>query len=319
VIQRLRDRSVEPAVLQCCRLASEAVTLTLSDPDGSAPAVLRDEEWSTCVEIRPSSRILRRRPDPRLLRGPSGTDPAIATFITNQYRSTLNSLFATQAQWMNPYLMDARLDENKLLGARLARDCGLETIPTVLTDDRDEWTRAVDVFTHSGRGSVVVKPASAWAALSREDDARLTMFTTRLTKHEALELTDFVRHAPVIVQPYVEKQYELRVTIVDGRPFCCRIDSQASQTTAVDWRRYDIANTPHTAYDLDSAVARRLRDFMNRAGLVYAAIDMIITPAGRPVFVEANPAGQFGWIEDLVGLPISAAIADWLLASDIER
>jgi len=41
---------------------------------------------------------------------------------------------------------------------------------------------------------------------------------------------------------------------------------------------------------------------------------MILTPEGRYVFVEINPSGQYLWIEEETGLPISAAICDFLMA-----
>jgi len=52
-----------------------------------------------------------------------------------------------------------------------------------------------------------------------------------------------------------------------------------------------------------------------RLGLCYGAIDMILTPDGRYVFIELSPNGQYLWIEHETGLPISDAICD-LLAGD---
>jgi hypothetical protein len=37
---------------------------------------------------------------------------------------------------------------------------------------------------------------------------------------------------------------------------------------------------------------------------------MIVTPSGEYVFLEINPQGQYGWMEHLIGLPISPALAD---------
>jgi hypothetical protein len=49
------------------------------------------------------------------------------------------------------------------------------------------------------------------------------------------------------------------------------------------------------------------------SGLVYGTIDLIVTPDNRYVFLELNSAGEYSWIEELTGLPISEAIADYLL------
>ena len=53
-------------------------------------------------------------------------------------------------------------------------------------------------------------------------------------------------------------------------------------------------------------------------GLRYGAIDLIVTPEGRIVFLELNPTGQYLWIEQATGLPISLALAE-LLAGKVTR
>ncbi|MCN0177864.1 hypothetical protein [Salinispora arenicola] len=42
------------------------------------------------------------------------------------------------------------------------------------------------------------------------------------------------------------------------------------------------------------------------------AIDLIVTPAGDHVFLEVSPGGQWAWLEVETGLPIAAAIAEYL-------
>ena len=50
-------------------------------------------------------------------------------------------------------------------------------------------------------------------------------------------------------------------------------------------------------------------------GLIYGAFDCIVTPEGRHVFLEVNPAGQYLWVEAATKLPITAAIVDELSAA----
>ena len=47
--------------------------------------------------------------------------------------------------------------------------------------------------------------------------------------------------------------------------------------------------------------------------LVYSAIDMILTPQGDYVFLEANPSGQYEWIEKITGLEITKSIVEHLI------
>ena len=115
--------------------------------------------------------------------------------------------------------------------------------------------------------------------------------------------------APAIYQRYVEKDYEVRVTVVDDQVLACAIHSQESPQTRIDWRRYDFDRTPHEAIDLDSAISERCLGLTRRLGLVFAAIDLIVEPSGETIFLEINPNGQWGWIEELTGLPIAEKLA----------
>lgn len=47
---------------------------------------------------------------------------------------------------------------------------------------------------------------------------------------------------------------------------------------------------------------------------MYGAIDMRRSPDGAYTFLEINPAGQWLFIEEKTGQPISEAIAAWMLA-----
>jgi D-alanine-D-alanine ligase-like ATP-grasp enzyme len=55
---------------------------------------------------------------------------------------------------------------------------------------------------------------------------------------------------------------------------------------------------------------------MKYFGLNYGAIDMIVTPDERYIFLEINPVGEFFWLELYPPyFPISQAIAEVLVNS----
>jgi glutathione synthase/RimK-type ligase-like ATP-grasp enzyme len=56
-----------------------------------------------------------------------------------------------------------------------------------------------------------------------------------------------------------------------------------------------------------------LLKIMRALGLVYGAIDMRLTPDGRYVFIEVNPAGQWLFIEERTGQKITDALAAKLM------
>jgi hypothetical protein len=52
---------------------------------------------------------------------------------------------------------------------------------------------------------------------------------------------------------------------------------------------------------------------MAELGIVYGAIDLRRRGDGEHLFLEVNPAGLWRFVEERIGLPISAAIVDLLL------
>jgi len=72
-------------------------------------------------------------------------------------------------------------------------------------------------------------------------------------------------------------------------------------------------------YQLPVEVEQKLLRLMDYFSLNYGAIDIILTPARKHVFVEVNPCGEFFWLERSPGLPISDAIADVLVGHSRRR
>ncbi len=114
-------------------------------------------------------------------------------------------------------------------------------------------------------------------------------------------------------QEYVQKSFEVRVTAVGETIFAAAIHSQMSPRSRVDWRRYDLDHTPYEPHSLPRVIEEKCYKLMAILGLHYGALDFIVQPDGKYVFLEINPVGQWGWIEYLTGLPITEAIADLLI------
>jgi glutathione synthase/RimK-type ligase-like ATP-grasp enzyme len=184
---------------------------------------------------------------------------------------------------------------------RLAASLGFAIPDTLVTSDRDAalafWQR------HEGRVS-----AAHHRALGEE----FARYAEKVTHRDLMHL-DALRFAPATFQSYVDKKVELRATVIGDQVWTVEIDSQASNQACEDWRRYDLAQTPHRPHALPDLVQRRCVELLQRFGLRYGAIDLVLTPDDRYVFLELNPSGQYLWLEELGGLPLSRAIADLLV------
>lgn len=119
-----------------------------------------------------------------------------------------------------------------------------------------------------------------------------------------------LEHAPQIFQPRVAKRRELRAVHVAGKFFVGAIEPGDT----VDWRiTVPGAESRWSTAALPAPVAARARALMRRLGLAYGALDFIVTPEGRHVFLEVNPSGEWGWLERDLGLPVAAALARLLV------
>ena len=191
----------------------------------------------------------------------------------------------------------------------IAQELGFEIAPTLFTHD----PQAALEFHRRHEGRIVSKLAGP--AFNDRFLQRWVRYTEPVSARDLCAF-ESLRFGPVVLQAWVPKRIELRVTVVGDHVFTAEIHSQDRARTRVDWRRYDLARTPHRIHDLPKAVAQRCIALTRRLGLRYGAIDLVLTPDGRTVFLEINPNGQFHWIEQLTGLAISEALADLLAGED---
>ena len=199
-----------------------------------------------------------------------------------------------------------RQAQQKLWQLRLASELGFKIPKTLVTNDPE----ALPKFWEECRGQVIYKTIGR-NQIRGEDGKFRSAYTNKLNA-DFLERRTEIGLAPCLFQGYAEKRVELRITVVGNRAFTCEIHSQRSERTRIDWRKYDIPNTPHLPARLPSDIEEKCLRLVRDLGLNFGAIDMIVTPEGDYVFVEINPNGQWLWIEQLTGLPIGDALFDLL-------
>lgn len=49
----------------------------------------------------------------------------------------------------------------------------------------------------------------------------------------------------------------------------------------------------------------------------FAAFDLVRTTSGEHYFLEANANGEWGWLTDVVDVPIAASLAELLLSEGL--
>lgn len=192
-----------------------------------------------------------------------------------------------------------------------ARRFGFD-VPATIVSNVPEKVRH---FARDGRSGAVFKtlstPTLAHEQVDEQQRSADGLHTTMVAADDP-EI-DSIRIVPGQFQHYVEKDHEVRVTVVAGEAFVARIDSQANARTMVDYRYYE-ADVAYSRANLPQEIVQRCCDFVASYGLAFGAIDLIAAADGRFVFLENNPVGQFIFVEELVPeLEISAAVADALI------
>jgi hypothetical protein len=208
----------------------------------------------------------------------------------------------------------SRTAASKLYQHRVAVAVGLAIPRTVVTNDPDEVRR----FAREMSGGRLVTKLNYGFVREREGGDWYEAATTTPLGDADLDALAGLDLCPMIFQEEIAKRVEIRATVVGQRIFAAEVDSQSVPANRHDWRVDQAANA-WRACELPESVAAGLLALLTRLGLNYSACDMILTPDGRYVFLEANTHGKFTWIEEQTGLPISAAIADLLLGHSPRR
>ncbi len=290
---------------------------------GRPQALLRlaDREFDLAKDIK-STWIWRSwRPEPLLAQYANLVKhPDEWNFFSNEwaafYKSVTTALQYNGVFCVNPPPFHDAFEE-KCAQLWIAADVGL-TIPTTLYTAHLPYAQD---FYHEHADSIIYKPFRPFFKVVPTKPGEQSKIAKLLTNRVSAQHFDTAKQAiptPGIFQPYVEKQFEIRIVVIGRELFACAIDSQNSERSREDWRRYDLKNTPYTPYELPADLADKIRRYMDRLGLVFGSIDMIVTPEGEHIFLEINPNGQFDWIAQLSGLPIYEHLVAMLRAGSMD-
>ena len=213
----------------------------------------------------------------------------------------LGALGCETTRWVNSPAAEAAADL-KLRQLALAADLGLTVPSTIVSDDLDRLA----AFWHEHGGNVVTKAvgsASAWAITE--------VIVTRRVSAADLDTLAELSPCVTVFQEEIPAAYDLRVTLVGDETFACEIDSQQGDSP-LDWRLdQSVLMRPCGIPDGVVSALQRLR---RQLGLEFGAADLRIKPDGTPVFLEINARGEFTFVEDRTGMPISKAVAALLLS-----
>ena len=156
---------------------------------------------------------------------------------------------------------------------QLAQEIGFKMPETVVSNDKKTLLDFVKVH-----GYALLKLMSQDIYTK---DKQFWGFYTNIIREEDLSSFGGTNENPIVLQKYIEKEYEVRYTVIGQEHLVCCIDSQKSEKAKYDWRRYDIPQTPHFAIQPPQDIKEKVNDLMERLQLEYGALDFIVSPNGE--------------------------------------
>lgn len=183
-------------------------------------------------------------------------------------------------------------------------------VPRTLVTNRPD---AVRRFAREVSEPIVVKPLG-YSSI-QEEGRRRALYTHVLTDEELADLRGVETTAHLFQQYIADKAYELRLTVVgggeDSHLFAAAIHA-GSAAAAVDFRA-DYPSLTYRVVEIPDDVVTGVRAFMRHFAISFGCFDFCVDTRGRHWLLECNSSGEFRFVEQATGLPITAALADLLM------
>jgi len=199
--------------------------------------------------------------------------------------------------------------ENKLIQLMLASRIGLLIPPTLISNDFGK----IKTFMKKQAGNIVIKPVKNGML----DDKSL-IFTNTVSSKDLKFLKQSVP-LPSTYQKNIKKELDIRITVIGKKVFATEIDSQKNKSSTIDWRRSQDISLPHRQHIIPKHIENKCVTLVEKFGLQFGAIDMVLGKDNKYYFLEINPNGQWGWIEKRTGYKLTEALVDLLVEGGKKR
>lgn len=231
----------------------------------------------------------------------------ITKFIASETKALINTLYSMpHIKWINdPFVANkAKVKFQQLL---LAHAYGVKIPKTIITTQPE---KAKEFFKECGE-EVLIK--TIYTPNISINGLNQGIPSKKVVKNDFYDYYETIALAPTQLQEYVEKLFELRITIIGDKVFAVKIDSQLHEETKIDWRLHTKMN-PHSIFELPPNIETFCLEFVKSQNLDYGAMDFIVTPKHEYCFLENNPFGQYLWLEIETSLPLTEAMTNLLIS-----
>jgi glutathione synthase/RimK-type ligase-like ATP-grasp enzyme len=190
--------------------------------------------------------------------------------------------------------------ENKLIQLKAAENIGFLIPKTIITNDK----RKLYQYINQDK-KYCIKPLHL--GFFELNGNSFIPYTAIIEKSDYNMIINY----PVLIQEYIEKEYELRLTCVGNKIFPVKILSQLNENTRIDWRTNNRSAVEYDKISIREELENMCHNLLYRFGLNFACMDLIVGKNGKIYFLDLNPNGQWAWIDELLDLGITKEIEEY--------
>jgi glutathione synthase/RimK-type ligase-like ATP-grasp enzyme len=230
--------------------------------------------------------------------------PRFRPFTLSAYTNTVKAMYSLLAEkvWVSDVWAILRAN-SKPLQLELASRVGFNVPRTLITSSKDVAARFIREV-----GRVITKPMGTEHIEFRGQ--AFAVYTTTISALDDFSL-EGLHIAPAIFQQAIEPALHLRVTIMGNQAWTCSIKWEYETEENIDWRMGIAGGLIYQSYNLPPALVEKCVEINKLLGTKFGAFDLILDKQGQYWFIEVNPNGQWGFVEEETGLPLSKAMATY--------
>jgi ATP-grasp ribosomal peptide maturase len=294
VIAELNRRSVPVVRVDPADLLTGGIELSARYGPAGVSGTLRTA--SRELDLDRVRSVYYRRPSD--YPAPAGLDEQDARFARAQARHGLGGVLGSLSCRYVNHPWNSMRAEFKPAQLAVAAELGFQVLPTIVTNSLAHARQfAIE------HGPVVYKPLRVTPFRSAGEEP-VTLWVEVVDPDELDDRIAVTAHMFQTRTP--DKVADVRVTVVGEEVFGVRIDSPH-----LDFR-VDYEVVTYTVFDTPRHLADACRACLARFGLAFGAFDFGLRADLTFDWYELNSGGQWRWLEDETGLPMTAAVADLL-------
>jgi len=190
----------------------------------------------------------------------------------------------------------------KLYQLTVAKKIGFNCPPYLISNNQDLLFKFASSY-----NEIVMKPIDEKTTCYEIDGIPYSLYVKKFNSNELKDLFVEKPISPILLQKYINKKYDVRITVIGQKLYTVAILPLDHQEI-VDFRPFTL-ELKHQVVDCPTKIQELILTYMKIMGLNFAAFDFVVDHKEEWYFLECNPNGQWLWIEIKTELPMAKSFA----------